>query len=298
MLQAEVDLSDLTNLNGDYIETNLTRTNGEAVGKLILTVETFKKGSKFSEKVSSQVFFEAVKELREVQATAAAKNIKNLIVNNTLADTLMTISAMTLILEKEDAEIFMREGFIEVKYGLSIRAYSSLVRMASKESANWQDYLEFMKNDGVKFEFFFFHYDELGSLVCKAKGEIKYVVFDETINLHTIQMFDKRSAKYANLMVKFMEKSVDKVNINNKLEKRLREQEPLIQRCIEEFNQFKFENKNNNHILSEKQWELEQLQMAAEEAKQRPLNPEEKKKNSEHAKFIEFLQKEMIKIER
>ena len=240
VLQAEVDLSDLTNLNGDYIETNLHRTSGEPVGKLILTVETFKKGSKFYEKVSSQTFFAAVKELREIQATAAAKNIKNLIVNNTLADTLMTINAMTLILEKEDGEIFMRDGFVQIKYGLSIRAYSSLAKISSKESVNWQDYIEFMKNDGVKFEFFFFHYDELGNLVCKAKGEIKYVVFDETINLHTIQMFDKRSAKYASLMVKFAEKSVDKVNINNKLEKRIREQEAMIQHCIEEFNQFKF----------------------------------------------------------
>lgn len=93
--------------------------------------------------MSSQVFFEAVKELkeREIQASAAARNIKNLIVNNTLTDTLMTISAMTLICEKEDPEIFMRDGFILVKYGLSIKAYSSMLRMSSKESANWNDYL-------------------------------------------------------------------------------------------------------------------------------------------------------------
>jgi hypothetical protein len=74
-----------------------------------------------------------------------------------------------------------------------------------------------MKNEGVKFEFFFFHYDELGVLQCKAKGEIKYVVFDETINLHSISMFDKRSNKYGTLMVKFIEKEVDKVSISNKL---------------------------------------------------------------------------------
>ena len=60
-----------------------------------------------------------------------------------------------------------------------------------------------MKNDGVKFEFYFFHYDELGNLFCKAKGEIKYVVFDETINLHSITLFDKRSNKYGVIMVKF-----------------------------------------------------------------------------------------------
>lgn len=43
-----------------------------------------------------------------MQASEAARNIRNLIVNNTLTDTLMTISAMTLICEKEDPDIFMR----------------------------------------------------------------------------------------------------------------------------------------------------------------------------------------------
>jgi len=57
-------------------------------------------------------------------------------------------------------------------------------------------------------------------------------------------------------MVKFIEKEVDKVCINNKMDKKIKEQEPLIQQLIEEFNQFKFENKNNGHILSEKLIEL------------------------------------------
>ncbi len=78
------------------------------------------------------MFFEAVKELKEMQASVAAKNIKNLIVNNTLTDNLMTISAMTIICEKEDPEIFMRDAFILIKYGLSIRAYSSLIKITSK----------------------------------------------------------------------------------------------------------------------------------------------------------------------
>ena len=56
-------------------------------------------------------------------------------------------------------------------------------------------------------------------------------------------------------MVKFNEKSVDKVNINNKVDKRIKDLEGVIQKTIEEFNQYKFENKNNNHILSEKLWE-------------------------------------------
>lgn len=41
-------------------------------------------------------------------------------------------------------------------------------------------------------------------------------------------------------MVKFIEKEVDKVAINNKLEKKLKEQEALIQQTIEQFNQAKF----------------------------------------------------------
>ena len=51
-------------------------------------------------------------------------------------------------------------------------------------------------------------------------------------------------------MVKFGEKQVDKVNINNKLEKKIKDIEPMVQHCIEEFNQFKFDIKNMNHILS------------------------------------------------
>ena len=57
MLFAEVDLSDLTNLHGDYIEVNLTNIDAQRVGKLILSVETFKRGKRFTEKVSSKVFF-------------------------------------------------------------------------------------------------------------------------------------------------------------------------------------------------------------------------------------------------
>lgn len=49
-------------------------------------------------------------------------------------------------------------------------------------------------------------FDDVGALVCKAKGEIKYIVFDETINSHSIMMMDKRSVKYGVLMVKFIEK--------------------------------------------------------------------------------------------
>ena len=77
-------------------------------------------------------------------------------------------------------------------------------------------------------------------MICKAKGEIKYVVFDETINLHTITLFDKRSNKYAALMVKFNEKQVDKVAISNKCDKKVAAVEPAIPDLIQEFNRFKF----------------------------------------------------------
>jgi hypothetical protein len=62
-------------------------------------------------------------------------------VNNALADTLMTISTMTLICDKEDPDIFMREGFIMVRYGVAIKAFSSMLKITSKENAHWMDYL-------------------------------------------------------------------------------------------------------------------------------------------------------------
>lgn len=41
-------------------------------------------------------------------------------------------------------------------------------------------------------------------------------------------------------MVKFNEKQVDKVVINNKIDKKVAAIEPLINNLIEEFNRFKF----------------------------------------------------------
>lgn len=35
----------------------------------------------------------------------------------------------------------MRDGFILIKYGLSIRAYSSMLKMNNKQSVNWMDYI-------------------------------------------------------------------------------------------------------------------------------------------------------------
>ncbi len=90
-----------------------------------------------------------------------------------------------------------------IRQGISIKAFSKLGKVLSKDNVVWIDYIEFMKNEDVKFEFFFLYYDELGNMVCKAKGEIKYVVFDETINNHIIVLFDKRSTIYGDLFVKF-----------------------------------------------------------------------------------------------
>ena len=61
-----------------------------------------------------------------------------------------------------------------------------------------------MKNEDVKFEFYFMFHDDLGNMVCKAKGEIKYIVFDETINNHSIVLFDRKSNIYGTLLVKFI----------------------------------------------------------------------------------------------
>ena len=51
-------------------------------------------------------------------------------------------------------------------------------------------------------------------------------------------------------MVKFNEKEVDKVKINNKVDKKVQALEPIIQEQLEVFNRYKFDNKFNNHILS------------------------------------------------
>lgn len=56
-LNAKVDLSDFSVINGDYIETDLTDLLGASLGKLILAVDVFKKGPRFYEKVVSSVFF-------------------------------------------------------------------------------------------------------------------------------------------------------------------------------------------------------------------------------------------------
>lgn len=64
----------------------------------------------------------------------------------------------------------------------------------------------------------------MGAYICKAKGEIKYIVFDETITAHNVNMFDKRSNKYGNLMIKFGEKEVEGTqNILYKVDKKIRE---------------------------------------------------------------------------
>lgn len=68
--------------------------NDKAVGKLTALIEVFRQGSRFIEKVSSNVLFETVKEekLRQIQASQASKNIKHLMVTNSLTNTLMTIN--------------------------------------------------------------------------------------------------------------------------------------------------------------------------------------------------------------
>ena len=68
-------------------------------------------------------------------------------------------------------------------------------------------------------------------------------------------------------MVKFNEKEVNKVKINNKVDKKIQPLEAEIQEQMELFNRYKFDNKFNNHILSEKMWELEQKEQEQAEEK-------------------------------
>ena len=63
ILTAEVNLADLKNLHGDFIESTLYDVEKKEVGKLVLTIETFQRAKGcYVEKVSSKVFFDAVKE--------------------------------------------------------------------------------------------------------------------------------------------------------------------------------------------------------------------------------------------
>ena len=148
---------------------------GSSVGSLFLAIDVFKKGPMYYEKVVFTELFEAVREevekaRREMKVSAAGKNIKNLMVNNQLSNTLMTISSMHMIPEAEDADIFNKECFLMLKYGPTIRVFTKMLKSTVKDSTSFMDYLEFVKNEDFKFEFYFFFIDELGMYNCRAKG--------------------------------------------------------------------------------------------------------------------------------
>ena len=67
-------------------------------------------------------------------------------VNNSLTNSLMTVNYLEIKPEKEDSEIFNRESFIMIRYGLQIKAFSKVIKIDSKDNIIWNDYLEFMKN--------------------------------------------------------------------------------------------------------------------------------------------------------
>lgn len=69
-------------------------------------------------------------------------------------------------------------------------------------------------------------------------------------------MMDKRSVKYGVLMVKFIEKEQEKISIQYKLDKKLKDKDDAINQSIDEYNRFKFDAKYQNHVLSEKMIEL------------------------------------------
>jgi hypothetical protein len=55
-------MSDFSNVHGDYIESKLYGFEGQEVGKIILTIEVFRRTFKYMEKVVSEVLFEKIKE--------------------------------------------------------------------------------------------------------------------------------------------------------------------------------------------------------------------------------------------
>lgn len=56
-LNAVVDLSDISEIKGDHIQTVLTDVYGSSLGKLLIIVDVFKKGPRFYEKVIPAVLF-------------------------------------------------------------------------------------------------------------------------------------------------------------------------------------------------------------------------------------------------
>jgi hypothetical protein len=98
-------------------------------------------------------------------------------------------------------------------------------------------------------------------------------------------------------MIRFSEVTVDKTRGSSKPDKRVKELEEKIPKAIDEFNKDFFDGKYQGHILSQNLRD-EELKKLEEEEKMRPLNPEEIKIKEENRKFVEFLQKELIKFDK
>lgn len=111
-------------------------------------------------------------------------NIKQLMVTNQLShDSIMTINYLEVKPDKQDTELYNKQAFIHVRYGITNKQYTKPIRVQheSKDSiAFLEECMEFMmRKDGeTKFQFFFIVIDDVGEFTCKAKGEIKYIVFD------------------------------------------------------------------------------------------------------------------------
>ncbi|CAM6001484.1 unnamed protein product [Sphagnum balticum] len=94
------------------------------------------------------------------------------------------------------------ECFFMVRYG-KLRSYTQAIKKF-KEELLWTNYLEFLmylwwnaKTNSLRYEFFLLYINELKEVMCRAKGEIKYIVFDKTITFlqKKLTKFDREIEK-------------------------------------------------------------------------------------------------------
>lgn len=139
--------------------------------------------------------------------------------------------------------------------------------------------------------------NDVKEVVCRAKGEIKYIVFDKTITAHTVNLSDRQRQPYGTLHIRFAEFPATEAKGSAKPDRKVKEVQDKIAAALDEFNKIFFDGKYQGHILSPNLRD-EELKQLEEEEKQKPLNPEELLIKEENRRFVEFLQKELIKFDR
>jgi len=105
-------------------------------------------------------------------------------------------------------------------------------------------------DDSLRYEFFLLYINELKEVVCRAKGEIKYIVFDKTITAHSVVLNDRQRQPYGTLHIKFAELPAADSKGSAKPDRKMKDVQDKIPPAIDEFNKSFFDGKYQGHILS------------------------------------------------